>query len=514
MKVAEKFNESERGTSALSAQGASALLLPVADIMQSPLLRCSEHTPLGSALSQMQQRAVGSILVDCDDGSVGILTRSDLIERVILPRLTLEIPVAQVMSHPVRSLALESSVLDAMQAMMRWRLRHLPITSAGLIVGLISEHDLVRQHLYRPDRWMLMIDQASSEEGLIMAAKQIGSIARQLHREQIASVHIARIMSLLNDALTRKAIALALGPDSEDLAQARGWAWLALGSEARAEQTIVTDQDNALMVRDASMIPEWLNRAKAINHLLDRMGFPLCKGGVMAMHEHWCKTLNAWLAEARAWFDHPSPQALLKAQVILDFRLIAGDPSLVETFEHSLSEMFAHRPAQAGVAIHLAKRQALLHRLAAEVLERSVQPLPEAWKIQAYRLLKRLGLVDGLIRDLKLQGTALIVDAARLLALAKLEPGQWMPHGTLERLQWLELHHGLDRAEVSALSDAFEALTELRFQRQLNTAANGQSLQPNQIELLSLDNSRLWQLRHHVQNIADLRERLRMDFAT
>ena len=76
-----------------------ALLRPVADLMQTQLLRCSEHERIAVALARMDQQAVGSILIDCDDGSTGILTRSDLIKRLILPKHDLDVAIAKVMTH-------------------------------------------------------------------------------------------------------------------------------------------------------------------------------------------------------------------------------------------------------------------------------------------------------------------------------------------------------------------------------------------------------------------------------
>jgi len=224
----------------------SPLLCPVADLMQTRIVRCPATEGLGAALALMQSARVGSILVDCSDASCGILTRTDLIERVILPRKSLDAPVSEVMSHPVRTLPVESSVLDAMEAMMRWRLRHLPLVSGGAIVGLLSEHDLMRQLRNSPDRLMLSIERAKDEESLIRAAGEAAAVAGQLHRESLPALQIARMMSLLNDALTRQAIHQIMDPHGAS----PSWAWIALGSEARAEQTIVTDQDNALILAD------------------------------------------------------------------------------------------------------------------------------------------------------------------------------------------------------------------------------------------------------------------------
>ena len=515
MKVAESFTDSRRD--------GSALLRPVSDVMQSDLLRCSEHERLGTALAMMHHHAVGSVLIDCDDGSTGMLTRTDLIERVILPRLDLDLPIARVMTHPVHSLPLESSVLDAMHAMMHWRIRHVPIRSGAFIVGLVSEHDLMRQQQNRPDRLMLSIDRADSEMALIDVAREAADMARQLHREGLDAVHMARMMSLLNDALTRQAIALVLRTEAGSGLCTEDWAWLALGSEGRAEQTIVTDQDNALILRDEATIPAWLERAGKINHLLDRMGFPLCQGAVMAMNPSWCKSLDAWLHEAQAWFTHPTPKAMLKAHIVLDFRWIAGDRTLVQAFEQGLSRLFAPVKGETGFSLKSAARQTWLRTMLSDMLQRGVEPMPAEWQFRLGRIAAIFDQKRHWQRDLKLQGTSLIVDATRFLVISKLGPGQWMPHGTVERLQWLNQHDLISADEAAAMLDAFGTMTQMRLERQIAAPAaqlDGQAVAmtsspaqgPNQVDLFSLNSNQRWQLRRHVQSIADFRERLRLDF--
>ena len=526
MKIAESLTDARHND--------RALLRPVADLMQTQLLRCSEHERIAVALARMDQQAVGSILIDCDDGSTGILTRSDLIKRLILPKHDLDVAIAKVMTHPVHCLPLESSVLDAMHAMMFWRLRHLPIRSGALIVGLVSEHDLMRQQRNRPDRLMLSIDHADDESELIAAASQAAEVATQLKREGLGALHIARMMSLLNDALTRQAITLVLRADGESGDEGKDWAWLALGSEARAEQTIVTDQDNALIVRDEAMIPRWLKRARKINHLLDRMGFPLCQGAVMAMNEHWCKSLDRWLKEAQTWLTNPSPQAILNAQIVLDFRYIAGDRKLVESLETGLSALFSQTGSDQGLSMRGAARQAFLRQMLGDMLKRGIRPIPSDWQFRLQGLLRFTNPSQPWHLDIKLQGTALIVDAARFLVLSRLAPGQWMPHGTLERLQWLDRYNIIGSGESSALIDAFEALTDLRLGQQMlinGMPSPGQStesklypehpavtgpartLGPNQVDLRLLNTNQRWKMRHHMQSIADFREFLRLDFA-
>ena len=571
----------------------SPLLCPVADLMQTRILRCPANESLGVALERMQAARVGSILIDCADASQGILTRTDLIDRVILPRTDLGCAVSTVMSHPVRTLPVESSVLDALEAMMRWRVRHLPLVSAGEIVGLLSEHDLMRQLRNSPDRLMLSIERAHDQDSLIAAAGEAAGVARQLHREALPALQIARIMSLLNDALTRQAIAcvasgLGTHADAATANQVpQRWAWIALGSEARAEQTVVTDQDNALILADplpgsgdlAEALPqgvdqdrvvgqekeldqdrvvgqekEWdqetrveRNRkveleqegqhaaegsgrdpaswdteqaarlfAERVNILLDRMGFPLCKGGVMAMNSAWCKTLGGWTREMQGWVARPHPEAILKASTALDFRWLAGDRSLVQQLEERACALFEGARDHRQMQPRAVAARGFLRALAGSILERNIQPIPSEGMLALRQWIGGLGgetqTTPVLHRDLKLHGTSLIVDAVRFLALAHVGAHQWMPHSTVDRIRWLEKGAVLQEGESAALLDAFEALTALRLEGQLARSPEGDAHDANRVDLLALNSNQRRMLRHHLHALSMLRDKVRMDF--
>jgi CBS domain-containing protein len=549
----------------------SPLLCPVADLMQTQLLRCPESESLGVALSRMQSARVGSILIDCADASCGILTRNDLIDRVILPRKNLDASVSSVMSHPVRMLPVESSALDAMEAMMRWRVRHLPLVCGGEIVGLLSEHDLLRQLRNSPDRLMLSIERARDEAQLVSAAAEAANVARQLHRELLPALQIARIMSLLNDALTRQAIGLVVSTAAVD----QRWAWVALGSEARAEQTVVTDQDNALILGDAPgfaggatgphaeyegvasraiavggnlesephlghgpavngkagkrspspprKIPAQPRArhavqglARRVNELLDRMGFPLCKGGVMAMNDPWCKTLGEWTEEIQGWLLRPNPEAVLKASIALDFRWLAGDRALVDQLEARVGALLEGAGNNRRIQVKALAARGFLQALAASILERKVQPIPSEGMLALREWIGGFGSNSPnalvLLRDLKLHGTSLIVDAVRFLALAHLERHAWIPHSTVDRIGWLEKREVLRAGEAASLRDAFENLTALRLEQQLTRSSDSDNQSANVVDLLALNSNQRWMLRKHLQSVESLRDKVRLDF--
>jgi CBS domain-containing protein len=63
---------------------------------------------------------------------------------------------------------------------------------------------------------------------------------------------------------------------------------------------------------------------------LDALGFPLCKGGIMASNPSWCLTEAEWRSRFTSWISEPTPVALLNANIFFDFRALHGDASLAD----------------------------------------------------------------------------------------------------------------------------------------------------------------------------------------
>jgi len=135
-------------------------------IRRSPLF-CLPTTTLKEVFEAMDAAMAGAMLVCDASGAVtGILTRYDLISRVILPKLSLDTPISAVMSHSVTTIDTSSGTLEAMLTMARHRVRHLPVLEHGSLVGLISEGDLVSFQRSSLRILSLSIEQAESLDAL------------------------------------------------------------------------------------------------------------------------------------------------------------------------------------------------------------------------------------------------------------------------------------------------------------------------------------------------------------
>jgi CBS domain-containing protein len=440
---------------------------PVSSLMARSPLVVEPLATVAAVARAMREAGTGAALVGCDPP--GIVTDRDLRNRVLAEARDPETPVRDVMSRPVKLLAAEAPIHDALLVMLDQDIHHLPVTRAGRIVAMVTDKDLLRRQARGPLLLMERIKSLAGVESLNGYARELAATAAAMVAEDVDPVRIARVIATLNDTLTGKLLRLAeeeLGPPPCD------YAWLALGSEGRMEQVLATDQDNAVAYADDTTEAHAYFDAVAdrVVHGLMRAGFPPCPGGYMATR--WRRPLRQWEDTFRAWILRPDPQALLEAEVFLDFRGAHGGLSL--------AELERLRLGSGG-------RPLFLFQLARAAL-RFRPPLGLFGRVRDHH-----GAVD-----LKRAGLAAIVLIGRLAGIASHSPAR----PTLDRLKDAAAADALSPDTAEALADSFRFLMRLRLGRQLQALAAGG--QPgNSVELASLSDLERRRLREAFRTIAD-----------
>jgi CBS domain-containing protein len=441
----------EFGARALDQQ---TLLQPVAALVRRPPVACGERTPLGAALEQMNRGGVGTIaVVDGTGRPVGIFTLTDLLARVVLPGVALDTPIAEVMTPRPGTVDVETTAQEAMAVMASHGYHQLVITRGGVLAGVVSERDLFALQRVSMQHIIEAIRGAGDVAGLRQAAADIGTLTDNLLAHGAAAEPLTRTIAALHDALTNRLFEL-LTP-AFDLA-GLGWCWLSLGSEGRHEQTIASDQDNALLFdpRGADPEPErarLLSFARAANESLADLGVPLCPGNIMAGNPELCLSDDEWRVRFAGWIREPDPQALLAANIFFDFRPLAGRTVLAEQLRAWLSSVTPDS-------------RVFLRLLAANAL----QAEPPLGVVRSFRT-DDGGPHAGTF-DLKTHGTRIFVDAARALALAF----GVAETGTAARLRLAGRRLGMEEREVAAIVEAFHFLQLLRLRVQRGAVAGGE----------------------------------------
>ncbi len=479
--LSRKALQDEYASKVLAEQ---SLETPLGELIRRAPTTCSPDTALGSALVTMQSQRIGSMLVTNANGhAVGILTRHDVLDRVTLPAVPLTSPISAVMVSPVHTLTHSHTAIDAALLMSRMGIRHVPITQDGVAVGIVSERDLFAMQRLSLQQLSSALNAATTLTELQTLAPETALFAKRLLGQGVPARQLTGLISHLNDRLTQRLLDLLAAQHGLSPHQA---CWMALGSEGREEQTIATDQDNALILPDGcdeATRSRWLAFAQEANHALDSCGFPLCKGLVMASNPALCLTGSQWQARFSQWIDHGAPQDLLNASIFFDLRGLWGHLPLAQHLRMAIGQ-------------HAPQMPRFFKQLADNALLRTV-PITWAGALDA----DKAGLID-----LKQRGTAIFVDAARLYALAYGVPES----STRARLSAVGSKLGLAASEYEGWISAFEFLQTLRLRVQINRSAETDA--PNSLAIDSLHTIDRRILKEAFNVAQALQQRMRLDY--
>jgi CBS domain-containing protein len=435
------------------------LARPLGELIQREPVTCSETATLREAVSLMREHSVRTVvLVEAGQRAAGILTLNDLRDRVLLEELPPDTPAMQIATRGPTTLPDDASAADAIQLMASSGFHQVIITREGRVRGVVSERDLFALQRVSLRQVHQVIGSARTVAALKHAAGDIRNLTRNLLAQGVGAEALTRTIAALNDTLTRQVLQLVL---HERPAADVPWCWLALGSEGRGEQTLATDQDNALVfaVAEAGSIEAvrktLLSFAHEVNDALAELGFPLCTGGIMAANPAWCLTTDEWRRQFLSWLTEPTPAALLNANIFFDFRPLAGEVGLAEELR---AWLFARTQGNA-----------LFLRL---IVANALQTEPPLGVIRAFAV----DDVDGML-DLKTRGTRVFVDAARVFALAE----GIAETGTVERLRKAGIRLGAEDKHVTATIDAFHYLQVLRLRAQERALGSPNRIDPEQL---------------------------------
>ena len=97
------------------------------------------------ALKSMAELRIGALLVMEGQAIVGILTERDCARKIaLMGRTSLTTLVSDVMTTAVMYVQPTQSSEECMALMTQNRLRHLPVVDDGMVIGMISIGDLVK----------------------------------------------------------------------------------------------------------------------------------------------------------------------------------------------------------------------------------------------------------------------------------------------------------------------------------------------------------------------------------
>jgi CBS domain-containing protein len=292
---------------------------------------------------------------------------------------------------------------------------------------------------------------AADERVLAGAAAHLPQLFRLLLRAGVPPRDLGRVLSLQHDALVARLVDFSISRHGRAPV---AWAWLDLGSAARREFTLASDQDNALAYETPPpgaepAVDGYFERlGREVNDGLARMGFGVDNNDVLAGDRQWRMSSADWVRTFEECLTAPTESRLIRATVAFDFRAAAGGlaiaPSLIRQ-------------------IRAAREYPDFMRLMA----RSATGFPVALTFHGTLAVARRGDAAGRL-DLKHGAIIPLVNLVRFHALANgvtISP-------TLDRIKAVASVGGLERAEADALAEAFDVIMRLRFEHHAELIAH------------------------------------------
>ena len=448
-----------------------------------PAVVAHAELSIRDAARRMNDAGVGAlVVVDGEQCPIGILTDRDLRRHVVTGEVALTAPVAHVMQRPVTTIAPDSRVVDVQLKMVRNRVHHLVVTLDGTphtrVVGVLSNRDLLLALGSSPAAIVREVAKAKNVHQLTRLRSRADQWLRSIVEQRGSVYAAATIMTAINDEVTRRALRLTeLELQAEGLAKPPlPFCWLSLGSQARGEQLLRTDQDHAIVVGDGderaveATRQYCLRLADRASVLLGEVGYERCVGDMMANNPSWCLSLAGWRQAVEHWLREPDGPALLNASTLLDRRGVYGKLALGAQLAEWTNERVRGQ------------------RLFLALLSKAALDNPPPLSFFRSFVVERGGEHEDEF-DIKQRAMLPLADAARVLSL---ELGISDPPNTVDRFDRLAAHEPQNRELYNAAAQAYDTLMLFRARQGLATGGDGRYFQVRKLgklERLQLRNA-------------------------
>ena len=466
---------------------------PLSSIFSRKMVTGQAELSIQEAAKRMSRERSGFIVIlGPGDQPGGIVTERDLTRKVIAEGIDTRRPVGEIMSSPLRTISIDALVFEALMEMMQTDIRHLAVADGtGRVVGFLTHRDIIAAQGQTPMFMLREIVEAEGMDEIIDKQHQLPRLVRNLISNGANARNVTRFITTISDAILEKVMAFSLaelGPPPVP------FNFMVMGSEGRNEQTLKTDQDNAIVYADP---PAELAEAAADYFLrfghnacarLDAAGYRFCTGDVMAQNPKWCQPLSRWKQYFFDWIHAAEAEDLLRASIFFDFRSGYGDEALVQELRAYLSEALQ---GWAGFFRHLT--------------ENALHFKPPIGFFGNF-VVESKGEHRNTL-DLK-QAIMPITDFARIYALHNgIEATN-----TMERLHHLRLKNAISVTEYEELDKAYNFLMQLRFVRQVTAVLDEQAPPDNYINPKKLTAIEQTTLKEIFKRIEKFQAKMNFDF--
>ena len=424
---------------------------PVGSLVRRPPVMAPIVSSIREAAELMTRERVSSLLVERANG-MGILTDRDLRSRVLALGRSPDTVISEVLTSPVITVPAETMVAEVIALMFERGVHHVPVVDgSGVVLGVVTDTDLMGLEQKTPFALKADIERAIDAPAVTEAARGLPETACALVEANVDPIEVGHVIAVAIDTLTRRLLELGIRKLGDP---PYPWSWLALGSEARSEQALLTDQDNALVLDLGdtplgAVDPYFQKLAMFVNEHLEEAGIPRCRAGVIASNPEWRDSINEWGFRFERWMRDP---AAWEARSAGSRSTTGRSPDRPRCSPCSTASIRT-APSQPGFIRHLGR------------LAVGSRP-PTGFTKDA--VVESKGK-SALTLDVKHGGITLITNIARVRAVMS----GLTENRTLRRLHEVTIRGGMSEDRRRGLEEAFRLLWQIRLEHQTRQVRAG-----------------------------------------
>jgi CBS domain-containing protein len=444
----------------------SLFLARVREVYRKDTFTCKTNITAANVALLMKEMKVSGVIVSNNDLPIGVVTDRDLRDKVLALGLDpTKVFVSSILNEPLISIKEDDFLSEAVYKMLENNIHRLAVVDdGGGLLGVITDTDIIKFQTDTALYFMRDLEAARNMDDVKTINNKMTDYIGKLFKAEIKPKDLVRLISYLNDLIIVKVIKLIVERDFLKLPGK--FAFLVLGSEGRMEQTLKTDQDNAIVYSD-ELDKEELDlleafSVKLIESLVD-IGFPSCPGGIMAKNSIWRKSLSDWGDTVKNWVSVPTPDNILNYSMFSDLRTVYGDLDLEKALKQRVVNVISKNPV-------------FLAHMANNIL-RFKPPLNFLGGFKVEKKGEHTGKLD-----IKMTGIFPLTEGIKVLAL---EAGI-MEGGTVDKISKLLGRGVVPDDELHEVEASLDFFIYLRLKSQIEQASKG--LEPtNFIDPLKLN---------------------------
>ncbi len=473
----------------------SLLFKPVKEISKKEVISAPPNLSIRNIALLMKENNISGLIISKDNYPIGIITDRDFRNKVISQGLNPEnITAQEIMTTPVLTVRENDYIFEAIYKMTKNNIHRLVVVNEmGMISGVLTDTDIIKFQTNTPLYFVRELEYAVGLQDLKELNKKSIPLINYLLDANINTADLIRFISHINDSIILRCIKLIISENYLSLPEK--FAFLVLGSEGRMEQTLKTDQDNAIVYSDdlnQKDIEEIKRFSEKLIESLIYIGIPECPGGIMAKNDFWRRPLSEWIMCLRKWMSNPTPENILNYSMFSDLRTIYGDISLEKALKKEIKIM-------------VEENELFLAHMANNSLRFS-PPLGIFGNIKVESQGENKGRLD-----VKKAGIFPITEGIKILSL---EAGE-LNGGTFTKIRKLWGKDILSEDDLLEMEDTFDFFMRLRLKNNIKQYLRGENpsnyINPKELKTIERDNLKQgFRVVNKFQNF--LKDKYQLDF--